>query len=106
MLAGQTSLLLTLNFDDEFIQCVVDGIFSRLPDPLVPDRPGVIDDVERGRGWGIPLLVDDVFVVERPPGDVVLDHDLLEFARIVNPGIDAEHCERLVFQFRNERPLV
>lgn len=46
------------------------------------------------------------FVVGVSPDDLVFDHDLLEFVGIVDPAIDADHCEKLIFQFRYEQPLV
>lgn len=72
MLAEQTSLLLTLNFHDEFVQGCIDGIFAGLADPFVPDQSFVVDDVTGGRSWGIPLKVSVVFVVKRASGNVVL----------------------------------
>jgi hypothetical protein len=91
---------------NQLIQSRVDRLLPWFADPFVSDRAFVIDDVERWRGWEVPLTVDGTFVVKRPPGDVVLRHHFLEFTGFVAPGIDADEGERLLFQFRYERPLV
>lgn len=95
-----------LSLQNQLVQCVVDGVFTGLADPFVPDHSFAIDDEKRWRGGHIPLSVEVSLVIERTPVDVVLDHRFFEFARIVDPGIDADRRERLIFQFRYERPLV
>ena len=70
------------------------------------NRAFVIDDVDRWRGGEVPLTVDGALVIKRPPVDLLLGHHVLEFTRFMGPGIHTDQGEWLVFQIRDERPLV
>ena len=88
------------------LQGSVDSLLAGLADPFAANGALVIDDVKRWCGGEIPLTVDGALVVERPPVDPLFRHHPFQFTWFMRPGIDADHCERLFFQIRYERPLV
>jgi hypothetical protein len=100
------SLRRLFRLSNQLFQGTVDGLLAGLSDPLALDCALVIDDEKCGGGGKVPLTIDLSVVVERPPADLLPGHHFFEFSRIMRPGIDAQHCEWLCFEIRDERPLV
>src|SRR5690349_16272994 len=94
----------------QLLQGRVDGLLARPTDPLVPDHPPGIEDVERRRVRQVPSARDrprtgGALVRERPPGQLLLLHHVFEVLAVA-PDVHADQCERLVLQTLHERPLV
>ena len=93
-------------FLEQLVHGRVDRLVAGAADPLVPDNSLKIQEVERrGRGE-VPPRSDVARVRERPPGQFLLVHELLEPRGVVAGAVDADQGEGLVLESRDERPLV
>ena len=100
----------SLGLDNQLLQGRVDGLLAGAAHPLVPDYAPGIEDIKRRRVGQVPARRDGPLagvsgVRERPPGQPLLRHHLFEVLAIA-ADVDADQGERLVFQSRDERPLV
>src|SRR5262249_39192348 len=99
-----------LDLFHNLVQGRVDCLFARRSDPLVSDHATGIDDIERRGVRQVPLVSDwtragVAWVLERPPGHVLLIHHILKILGVAS-DVHADQGEGLVFQVRYERPLV
>ena len=84
----------------------VDHLLAGMADPLVSNYTLVIEHVERRRGGRVPFATDGAVVGKRSPVEFLLLHDFFQLFWFVRHDVDADQGERLLLQFRDERPLV
>src|SRR5215831_7132674 len=85
-----------LGLVDQLLHGVVNDHLAGAAEPLVTDHAFVVDEVNRRGAGQVPLLGDGTpplargRVAERPPGKVMLLHDLLEGCGVRFTDVDAD----------------